>query len=34
MQVWFKFNNSIYYAFKGGVYKLNENSKEFQKINC
>jgi DNA-binding CsgD family transcriptional regulator len=26
-----KFNNSIYYAFKGGVYKLNENSKEFQK---
>jgi DNA-binding CsgD family transcriptional regulator len=26
-----KFNNSIYYAFKGGVYRLNEKSKLFEK---
>lgn len=26
-----KFNNSIYYAFKGGVFKLNEKSKLFEK---
>ena len=26
-----KFNNSIYYAFKGGVYKLNDKTKAFQK---
>ena len=26
-----KFNNSIYYAFKGGVFKLNEKTKRFEK---
>ena len=26
-----KFNNSIYYAYKGGVYKLNDKTKAFQK---
>ncbi|MDG2432132.1 triple tyrosine motif-containing protein, partial [Flavobacterium sp.] len=26
-----KFNNSIFYAYKGGVYKLNDKTKEFQK---
>ncbi|KFF05972.1 LuxR family transcriptional regulator [Flavobacterium reichenbachii] len=26
-----KFNNSIYYAYKGGIFKLNPKSKQFQK---
>lgn len=26
-----KFNTSIYYGYKGGVFKLNENSKQFEK---
>ncbi|PKB15520.1 triple tyrosine motif-containing protein [Flavobacterium sp. 5] len=26
-----KFNNSIYYAYKGGVFKLNDKTKQFEK---
>ncbi|MFB9079775.1 triple tyrosine motif-containing protein [Flavobacterium procerum] len=26
-----KFNNSIYYAFKGGIFKLNKQTKQFEK---
>lgn len=26
-----KFNNAIYYAYKGGVFKLNEKTKQFEK---
>ncbi|MHC0440709.1 triple tyrosine motif-containing protein [Flavobacterium sp. 3-210] len=26
-----KFNNSIYYAFKGGIFKLNSKTKQFEK---
>lgn len=26
-----KFNNSIYYAFKGGIFKLNSTTKQFEK---
>ena len=28
-----KFNNSIYYAFKGGIFKLNNKTKQFEKDN-
>jgi AraC family chitin signaling transcriptional activator len=28
-----KFNNSIYYAYKGGIYKLNQTNKQFEKDN-
>jgi ligand-binding sensor domain-containing protein/DNA-binding CsgD family transcriptional regulator len=28
-----KFNNSIYYAFKGGIFKLNYQTKQFEKDN-
>lgn len=28
-----KFNNSIYYAYKGGIYKLNQKSKTFERDN-
>ena len=28
-----KFNNSIYYAYKGGVFKLNSKTKQFEKDN-
>ena len=28
-----KFNNTIYYAFKGGIFKLNDKTKQFKKDN-
>ncbi|MFH6992564.1 triple tyrosine motif-containing protein [Flavobacterium sp. FlaQc-48] len=28
-----KFNNAIYYAYKGGIFKLNQNTKSFEKDN-
>jgi hypothetical protein len=28
-----KFNNKIYYAYKEGVFKLNDKTKQFEKIN-
>lgn len=28
-----KFNNAIYYAYKGGIFKLNQNTKQFEKDN-
>ena len=28
-----KFNNAIYYAYKDGIFKLNQNTKQFEKDN-